>query len=1273
MDKDCSDTDGDGVIDHAEDCAYAPGTEEQPCQHVHDEACGYAEADAGAPCQYECGICAVQELIDALPDADSIMADNAEDVAAQLTAIDEAKLALTDEEMEQLDLTLYIAAANTLLALDGEEDAGKPMPLNDGPAAKIGETNYDTLEAAWAATRSMAGDNPIVIELLRDCELSATLNHCGHNIANSTSKPIKLTSADGNKYTITRGANLSGNMINLYNNLSTAANLMLENVILDGGKESGYTGSAIIGCTSVAGSGAQIAAAIILNNGAVLQNNSSTSDGGGVALNVAGTSLVMNEGSVIQNNTSTKSGGGVMVNKADASFTMNGGTIRGNSSTGNYTYGGGVDVNNGTFTMNNGMISENSAYYGGGVGVSSNGTFITNDGSITGNAAKFASFGGGIYAAYTSAEKIQLLGGSITGNTVGTKNAAEDIAGSATSVISLGGSVEIGTIYLYYSSSFTSVTKLNLLSSLTRTAPISLKFSDTTIPDDTVVILKGENCSEELDPSRFTCSGMNKKQSLAVNDNGNLVLKVVTYSVSLYVVDSTYYSAIVEETKSSINPNGKFTTTLTFAGDYTGKYVFPQLPDDDSGELTVTSPWVSMSNTDDLKRPDGFTVTSDDEFETVTVTIPKVNANWSLRAIAIEKPAAPDAAVVKIDYKNETISYAEAYEVYEQASKTAETEIATGGSISNLIGDTDGTIYVRGKRTEDSVQSHWAAVTIPTRPAVPTGIQSENETVDGKSDGRITGVSASMEYKLFTDNAWTDCTGASITGLAAGTYQVRGKATERSFAGETATVVIGSGVEKTYSLNVTVPAFAVMTYGYEQPAAPSITITNAGNSDATVSSVTVDSESFTIGGSGGAVPAGGSISTWTIRPSAGLDAGTYTATITVTYNDNATATANVTFTVNAASQDAPSAPELESRTASSITLKKVGPNANGAAAQYGIYRDGAWIWQDTPTFTDLSTGTEYTFAVRYGETENYTASEASAAVTISTTRPSSSGTATPTYPPTVERPDEGGGKPAISPTNPRQGDKVTVTPKPDEGYEVDTVTVTDKNGKTIKVTDNGDGTYRFTQPAGKVTISVTYREIDTTCNGGINCPSRAFTDLSTTAWYHEAVDYVLNNGMMGGYPGGTFGPNDTLSRAMLSQILYNREGRPAVSGSSVFTDVADGAWYTDAIIWANRNGIVTGYPGNAFGPDDPITREQLAVMLYRYAQFKGMAAVTLAENLSQFTDADKISGYAVQAMNWAVHAGVIGGYEDKALGPQNDSTRAVAAQMLKNFFENIDE
>ena len=267
----------------------------------------------------------------------------------------------------------------------------------------------------------------------------------------------------------------------------------------------------------------------------------------------------------------------------------------------------------------------------------------------------------------------------------------------------------------------------------------------------------------------------------------------------------------------------------------------------------------------------------------------------------------------------------------------------------------------------------------------------------------------------------------------------------------------------------------------------------------------------------------------------------------------------------------------------------------------------------------------------------------------------------PTYPPTVERPSEGGSTATVSPSRPVRGDTVTVTPKPDAGYEVDKITVTDQNGRPVEVTVGPDGTYTFTQPTGKVKIEVTYKPTQP-----VKTPwSNPFTDVAEGDWYYEAVRFVHERGLMNGYSDGRFGPNDSLSRAQLAQILFNKEGRPVVNYLLQYGDVSTGTWYTEAVRWATSQGIVGGYGNGMFGPNDPITREQLAVMLWRYS---GSPAATNKE--LHFADADNISGYALEALRWAAENGILNGYGDGRLGPQGLATRAQVAQMLKNFLED---
>lgn len=183
-----------------------------------------------------------------------------------------------------------------------------------------------------------------------------------------------------------------------------------------------------------------------------------------------------------------------------------------------------------------------------------------------------------------------------------------------------------------------------------------------------------------------------------------------------------------------------------------------------------------------------------------------------------------------------------------------------------------------------------------------------------------------------------------------------------------------------------------------------------------------------------------------------------------------------------------------------------------------------------------------------------------------------------------------------------------------------------------------------------------------------------FTDLAAGAWYEDSVAYVYRHDLMSGFSEDTFGPNAALSRAQLCQILYNMEGRPAVTGSGSFSDLADGAWYTDAVTWAASQGIVDGYGGGLFGPDDNITREQLASILYRYAQARG-DDVSVGEdtNILSYSDAADVAEYAISAMQWACGAGVITGISESALAPRGEATRSQTAAMLMRFCEQYVE
>lgn len=244
------------------------------------------------------------------------------------------------------------------------------------------------------------------------------------------------------------------------------------------------------------------------------------------------------------------------------------------------------------------------------------------------------------------------------------------------------------------------------------------------------------------------------------------------------------------------------------------------------------------------------------------------------------------------------------------------------------------------------------------------------------------------------------------------------------------------------------------------------------------------------------------------------------------------------------------------------------------------------------------------------------------------------------------------------------------------------------NGRTLTVArclkDRVD-THEVTVSDGKIVVSVdslapiaiventgSQSGEDTSNPGaGVN-PS--FTDGKETDWFYEDVMFVYKKGLMTGTSATTFAPNGTATRAQLAAVFYHMEGRPEVEGRSSFPDVAHGpgaAWYCDAVTWAEKNGIVKGYKDGTFGPGNPITREQLAVVFYHYAQHRGYD-VTAAGNIDRFADKDKVSAWAQKALAWAVDCGIMNGTGDTLLSPRGTATRAQLAAMLHRFIERYE-
>lgn len=239
-----------------------------------------------------------------------------------------------------------------------------------------------------------------------------------------------------------------------------------------------------------------------------------------------------------------------------------------------------------------------------------------------------------------------------------------------------------------------------------------------------------------------------------------------------------------------------------------------------------------------------------------------------------------------------------------------------------------------------------------------------------------------------------------------------------------------------------------------------------------------------------------------------------------------------------------------------------------------------------------------------------------------------------------------------------EGDKVYVTAKPSKGYELTWLSVKAADGTVLKIYEAlGENTYYFYMPDQYVTVSGIFSLI----SSGL-----PFVDVNSGAWYYDAVSFVYNKGIMNGVTSTTFEPNSTITRGMVVTMLWRMAGEPYVSGGS-FSDVASGRYYSTAVAWAAKNGIVDGYSSTVFGVNDPVTREQFATILYRYAKYMGYS--TTGSSLTGYYDANSVSSWARDAMGWAVRNGIITGSGNSRLNPTGTASRAEVAQMFMSFYE----
>ena len=350
-----------------------------------------------------------------------------------------------------------------------------------------------------------------------------------------------------------------------------------------------------------------------------------------------------------------------------------------------------------------------------------------------------------------------------------------------------------------------------------------------------------------------------------------------------------------------------------------------------------------------------------------------------------------------------------------------------------------------------------------------------------------------------------------------------------------------------------------------------------------------------------------------------------------------------------------------------ITLYTV--TVNGSYAQTtgaGSYAKGATVTIDAGTrsgytFDGWTSADGVTFANAGSAQTTFTMPDKAVTVTANWKKNSGGGGGGSSYDYYTITASAGTGG-SISPSGSvsvREDTDKTFTITPDSGYHISDVLV---DGKSVGAVTS----YTFEDVQKKHTIEAVFAKDNP--DTGVDNP---FTDVHPDDWFYEAVMFVYQNNLMNGTSATTFSPNDATTRAQIATIFYRMAGSPAVENTNPFTDVPYGPgtdWYYDAVLWVQQNGIMQGYGDNLFGPGDPVTREQLAVIFYNYAKFKGYDT-TASGDLSGFTDAGDLSPWAQEAMKWAVGSGVMSGKGNGILDPKGTATRAEIAAMLQNFIE----
>lgn len=745
-----------------------------------------------------------------------------------------------------------------------------------------------------------------------------------------------------------------------------------------------------------------------------------------------------------------------------------------------------------------------------------------------------------------------------------------------------------------------------------------------------------------------------KTQILTLKYSGSDALNQAEYDIADFTLNKKPVTAKVMDNGITKTYDGKTDASVTLGFEdgalLTGDKVSVAAPD-----AVYTSVDVGDAIAIDL----GTLTIEGDDVDWYTVNAP-TDVTGAITKATQEAPDRNEGYA--IDFAEEVIRVKDDVKSVYELSATNEEDATCEQWLKLAPGEAESTVYIRKVETSNLFASDWTYVTIPARLEAPkvTGV---NETLKGSNDGKIIGFNADLAYQISRDagQTWEDVslTGTELIGLSAGSYQVRQKATDSTFAGAAATVEIKSGEVPTYTLNVTAPSFENATVGYTQPDAKPIVIKSTGNTAATVSGVSLsgDTNAFVLNKTDGTTIQAGvtDSNTYTIRPAANLPADIYSATITVTYDCDATATAEVAFIVEAQNptpipdpdpnpSDPAPGPSGEDQDNNTTTITNpdgsittITEEENGTVTETTKYPDGSVVTEEkgpagiVTTTTEDANGSSSVVTKEDGKTI--------AAVTLSEDS-------------IAEKEKDGFvllPMPSLDATqDDSTGDQVTVRLPGDEEVLIK-VPVTNPTPGTVAVIIGEDGTETVVKDSVSTEDGIVFKLRD---GDTIVLQDRAmtFSDVSSTHWANGDIDFVSSRGLFTGVSEDVFAAEDPMTRAMFVSVLarYAGDDNQAVEGEP---------WYAGAREWAIENGVSDGTMMN-----QSITREQLVTMLYRFAgPFETNA------DLSPFSDVDSISSFATEAMKWAVEEGIIGGMTSTKLAPQETATRAQVAAIFHRF------